>query len=199
MPPTSDVATCHLHVHCHLCHCFSVGGIIGPGHSSLLATFPFRDYLPPSLNFATLPPSFVGDVATRPRLPPPCNVATDPTVSQWVATLPLVRACHLSISGSPFAIGICHLPPTLPPATSMQRCLLCHPSAPATFPFWVPLAMAATFVRPCHLPPPYNVTTHPTVSQWVASLPLVRACHLSFSRLLATFPQLCHLATFFRW
>src|SRR6266540_918427 len=92
-------------------------------------------------------------------------------------------------------MGTCHLPPTLPPATSMQRCLLCHPSAPATFPFWVPLAMAATFVRPCHLPPPYNVTTHPTVSQWVASLPLVRACHLSFSRLLATFPQLCHLAT----
>ena len=66
-------------------------------------------------------------------------------------------------------MGTCHLPPTLPPATSMQRCLLCHPSAPATFPFWVPLAMAATFVRPCHLPPPYNVATHPTVSQWVAS------------------------------
>ncbi len=123
--------------------------------------------------------------------------------------MPPVRACHLSILGA--TCDGCHLRPTLPPASSIQRyhpshcfsvggivatrprlppflfettCHLpstlppCHLHAMfyATRPRLPPFHFGchlrwlfATFVRPCHLPPPYNVATHPTVSQWVAS------------------------------
>ena len=208
LPPASSIQRYHPS------HCFSVGGIVAT--RSRLPPFLFETtcHLP-----STLPPCHLHATfyATRPRLPPfhfgchlrwlfatfvrpchlppPCNVATYPTVSQWVASsapatfLFLIKIlettrlpCHLP---PPMPVRACHLSfpyqdlsddsTTLPPATSNA-----HPRL-QPFHFGYHLRwLFATFVRPCHLPPPCNVATHPTVSQWVASLPLVRACHLSF-------------------
>ena len=98
-----------------------------------------------------------GNVATRPRLPP------------------FHFGCHHLRWLLATSLRPCHLPPPCNVAFYATRSRL------PPFHFGYHLRwLFATFVQPCHLPPPCNVATHPTVSQWVASLPLVRACHLSF-------------------